>query len=67
MKTKLLKLVQNLLVAQRNNNLIKSDAAYHKLLSFCQTHNIDFNNALEGATKILRTQPANIMQGIGAA
>ena len=65
MKNKILKLVQNILVAERNDNMNRAYLAHQKLYDFCQKNNINLENALEGAKKILKQQPANIMQGIG--
>lgn len=48
MKNKILKIVQAMLVAERNNNLKISDKYYHRLLSFCEQNNINFDNALKG-------------------
>jgi len=64
MKNTILKIVQSLLVAERNNNIIHAEKKYKKLQDFCEKNNINFNNALNGAKKHLSFKISNIMQGI---
>lgn len=46
-----LNLVKVLCVAEHSRDLLTAEKAYNGLLSFCELHNIDFNNALVGAMK----------------
>ena len=48
-----LDLVNALCAAEHSGDLLVAEKAYSGLLSFCELHSIDFNNALAGAMKAL--------------
>lgn len=63
MRKKVLQLVKAILAARRKENVKQEQKAYDALYFFCTKHNIDFDNALEGAKKELRKSIANQMNG----
>lgn len=64
MKKRAIKLVSNLLFAQRNGNVKREQAAYDVLSAFCDKHNLDMQNVIEGATQELKKSVAAVMNGV---
>jgi hypothetical protein len=65
MKKKIIKMVEDMLLHRRNGHINKEQASYGRLYSFCEKHNINFNDAVDGATRYLKTQKiAPMMNGL---
>lgn len=64
MKQKVIKMVEKMLYAKRNGNIKLEQKYYDQLYDFCEKNNIDFSNAIQGATKELKKSISAIMNSI---
>lgn len=64
MKKKIINIVENILLARRNGNIKREQHYYNLFMEFCEKHNINQENAFEGAKNHLKTRIAPIMNGL---
>ena len=58
-----IKLVRNLLLHRRNNNLKGEQRAHEKLAAWSQHHNIDMENTIKGVTDHLKKNSVAAIMG----
>jgi hypothetical protein len=63
-KNKIIKTVESLLYARRNNNIKLEQKYYDELREYCEKHNINFENSYDGAVNELKKRIAPCMNGI---
>jgi hypothetical protein len=64
LRAQAVKLVSNLLLARRNGNLRREQAAHVKLATFCERHGCGLQETIDGATRELKKSIAAAMGGL---
>jgi signal transduction histidine kinase len=59
LQNQILKIVKDMLMAQRNRNFKREQVAYNKLASICEKHHMDYADTLDKARAQLRKTDVN--------